>query len=292
MSIPDSILSKIKALFRLADTTRCATRAEAELALQKAQELMVKWGLSKVDVEDTSDEAMANRSYNVHSREFRTGRPRYPVDQYIARIIIACFNVRVVWSWEWSRKEMKAKKGSRRAEGGQTTYSKMLKRLIYILVGEPEDTEFAKLAVEELTRMMRGLFDQYMREQYRRGFWAPKKADPPCLETQLQKEMAFEGTSVEEVRHSFLRGVETGFKDAANRGREAAYAEATRANVDAYAIVLSGKKEAIQKWMNSNMSLSKSRGTYGWRGSGGSGHAYQTGYKAGSTFKVGLRKLS
>jgi len=280
MTADNNILEKIRALFRLADTTRGASRAEAELAMQRAQEIMAKYGISKIDVADVSEEARAARKFNIHQREYKTGRPKYPSDLYIAHILHECFNVRVVWSTEYEKVKTKSRRFGIERE-------RWIKRHIYIFVGEPEDTEIAQMATEELHRMMRGLFDQYMRQHYGKGFWGSKDSILP--NTDLADEVESGETSVGDLRHSFLRGMERGFIDAAKKGQAKAFEDESASRVSAYAIVLVDKKSAIVKWMETNLPTSKSRG--GARSSSWHGHAYGEGYKRGGEIKVGQRKI-
>jgi Protein of unknown function (DUF2786) len=140
------LMEKIRALFRLADTTRGATKAEAELALQRAQELMTKHGIDQIDVEDIGESAREARAFNIHQRKYDTGRPRWVEDIFIAQILQQCFNVKVVWS----RHYQKTRTGS------------FKECITYILIGEPTDTEIAVMACEELYPMMWGLYRQYL----------------------------------------------------------------------------------------------------------------------------------
>jgi hypothetical protein len=277
----NSILEKIRALFRLADTTRGASRAEAELAMQRAQEIMAKYGISKIDVADASEEARAARKFNIHQREYRTGRPKYPSDLYIAHILHACFNVRVIWSTEFEKIRTKPRKA------GGIERERWIKRHIYIFVGEPEDTELAEMATQELHKMMRGLFDQYMRQHYGKGFWGSKDSNLP--NTDLADEVESGETSVGDLRHSFLRGMERGFIDAAKKGQAKAFENEAASRVSAYAIVLVDKSKAIVNWIEQNITTSKSKG--GARSSSWHGHAYGEGYKRGGEIKVGQRKI-
>ncbi len=134
MSDNEKLLQKIRALFRLADTTRGATPDEAELAMQKAQALMVKHGIKKIQV-DVGDEQ--GQFAGVNRVDFQTGRKKSYSDDYVALILNTCFNVRILW-----RKTHEIVNG------------RPQERLTYVIIGEPTAIEFAKGIITELNPMM------------------------------------------------------------------------------------------------------------------------------------------
>src|SRR6266487_4224398 len=142
------LLEKIRALFRLADKTRGASAAEADLAMEKAQMLMTKYGIEQVTVEEIGAEAREARAFNIHQRYVNTGRPRWPEDQYIRRILMAVFNVRVIWSTHYTR----------------TKAGRSKECVSYLLVGEPHDTEIGEMVIHEIYPIMWHLYRNYRKD--------------------------------------------------------------------------------------------------------------------------------
>ncbi len=73
-------------------------------------------------------------------REYRTGRQRYETDRYIARILIRCFNVRVIWATTYEKVKGWRKRWDHLSNKHIKVERDVFKqRLVYCLVGEPAD---------------------------------------------------------------------------------------------------------------------------------------------------------
>lgn len=255
------MLEKIRALFRLADVARGASQAEAELAMEKAQLLMTKFGIKQVEVEQQGKDAREARQFNVHQRVFKTGRQEHADDRFIARILRECFNVKIVWSsyhevvdgWvtdPWTKEKL--------------PHKRVKSRLTYLIFGEPNDTEIAEMVIQELHEIMWQLYRSYLKD---------------------------EGIAHNAILYnSFFQGVHDGFIAAAQRGQNQAFKEAGESASNLYAIVIVDKAKAIQAYIQKTCPTTprRSRGIKLDRGS----HAHASGYKAGGSIRVGQRKIT
>lgn len=258
----EKLLEKIRALFRLADKARGASPAEAELAMEKALLLMTKHGIDKIEVEQKGAEAKEARSFNVNQYYFRTGRQRHADDAFIATILRECFNVRIIWSSYnevvdgWYENPWTKEKEPRK---------RIKERLTYIIVGEPEDIEVAKIVIEELHSIMWHLYRAYLKD-----------------EGLPHKNFVFQ---------SYFNGIQDGFIKAAERGKQQAMNAASPNSANQYAIVLVDKAQAIRAYVKAHIPTKPSSSRKGGKADFCPG-SYERGVKDGGTIRVGLRKLS
>lgn len=133
----NSLINKIRALFRLADPKRGATPEEAKTALAKAQELMTRHGIQMASV-GNAEEKNQQPSWDFKKETYQTGRQRYEQDRYIYWILEKCFGVKVYFS-----------------SYGEYVKNKYVKRHAFVLVGDVMDVEVAKMAIDFLHPTMR-----------------------------------------------------------------------------------------------------------------------------------------
>ena len=122
----EDLTNRIRALLAKADITRGATEAEASASMNKAQELMTKYGIDHVDEEDTS-------TFGMDHEDVVMNRVSNDFDVNIAHILSDCFGVRVLFSI---------------TRLGQVTLHG------FILVGERINIELAKIALGILDKTM------------------------------------------------------------------------------------------------------------------------------------------
>jgi hypothetical protein len=278
------IVDKIRALLRKT-TERGASQAEMETAMEMAQKLMTKYNIDKITVDSAEAEEMRRKEPDVRQVYHHTKRQRYETDQYIARILRRCFSVRVLWSseyehvdsYEWTHTNPATGKYEEDEHGNYKKFKRttdyrgnpirvMKERLSYLLVGEQMDCDVAKMIVEELHPMMRQSFARYL------------------------KENGFKWNAV--LCHSFYEGIEDGYIQANERGRDSAMREAGKEKADKYAIVLVDKDKAINAFVKEKIMTVPSRVGYGARSGGHDDHAYGKGKQIGSKMKLGQTKLS
>lgn len=133
----ESILQKIRALFKMADPTNGASQNEMEVAMQKAKELMVRHGIEQMEMGDVSQK----ESGILHER-FNTGRKKRDEDRWIPAVLKQVFEVDILFSKVWDP--------SAGVAGGY--------RHIYVFVGTPADVEIAKTVLPVIyAAMSRGL---------------------------------------------------------------------------------------------------------------------------------------
>jgi hypothetical protein len=123
-SIDSKLIEKIRNLLKLADVSRGATPEEASAAMAKAQQLITKHKIDLMLLEETQEE---RQQFNfTHEYVVQDRTQRYDYDSNIARVLINCFGVKVLWSKEWFN--------------GKMCHT-------YLLVGEAIDIELAKIAI-------------------------------------------------------------------------------------------------------------------------------------------------
>lgn len=254
------LIEKIRSLFRLADATRGASQAEAELAMEKAIEIMTKHGIARIEVEQVGAEANEARTFNVHEVRFNTNRRRGYEDIRIATILRNCFNVRVLWSTHYEHEVVDGQARTRRDGRGR-----LIERLCYILVGEPDATAVAQVVITELHVIMSRLFKDYLKDQ-----GLPWNAV---------------------LCHSFHDGLRDGFIDASKKGEETILAATDGAKVAKYELMVVDISHAINTYVKTNIPTKSSGFQHGPRDGGFSDHAYTKGHEAGGKIKVGLRKI-
>ncbi|MCK9587728.1 MAG: DUF2786 domain-containing protein [Terrimicrobiaceae bacterium] len=134
----ESVLHKIRSLFKMADPANGASQNEMEIAMQKAKELMVRHGLEQMQVGEVSEKA----GPSVLHERFNTGRKKRDEDRWIPAVLKQVFEVDILFSKVWDA-----------AAGVAGGY-----RHIYVFVGMPEDVEMAKLILPIIYgAMSRGL---------------------------------------------------------------------------------------------------------------------------------------
>lgn len=268
------MIDKIRALLRKT-TDRGASQAESEAAIEVAQKLMTKHGIDKMLVMSKEAEE-ASRNLEIVKQYHETGRQRYETDQYIARILNTCYSVKVLWSSSFEVVDSPTLKvvaydevtrhAKRDANGDPVLRPRrvMKKRLVYVLVGDKPDTEFAVMIIEELHPMMRRMFNAYNREN---------------------------GVPWDSVRcHSFFEGLEHGFRSANKRGKEAALLEAGETAANQYALILVDKEKATEDFY-SKIHTVRSRCVSGSRKGDFDSGAYKAGEAQGKKLKLGAKKL-
>jgi hypothetical protein len=280
----ESIVETIRKLLRLADPTRGATQAEAELAMQKAQKLMTEHGIKNMTVDSANADEFKKMNPEIKEFRFFTKRQRYETDQYISRILRRCFSTRTLWStkyefidsYEWTTRNPKTgllewdeEKGEYKKFKITEKYGRpirvMKERLVYLLVGEQSDIDVSVMIIEELHPMMRSFLNGYL------------------------KENKIKWNAV--VCHSFFEGITDGYIAANERGREEAMKEAGKKKADAYSIVLVDKDKAINLFVQKNIKTVPYRGISGSREGGHDPGAYDRGKKIGSKLTLGGKRL-
>jgi glutamate-1-semialdehyde 2,1-aminomutase len=109
----ESIINKIRNLFKMADPANGASQNETEIAMRKAKELMTRHGIEQMHIEDKPAEAFQQETIN-------TGRRRRDEDRWIPTVIHQVFEVKVLFTQAW--------------DSAKHTY-----RHAYLFVGEPVD---------------------------------------------------------------------------------------------------------------------------------------------------------
>jgi hypothetical protein len=134
----ESVLHKIRSLFKMADPANGASQNEMEIAMQKAKELMVRHGLEQMQVGEVSEKA----GPSVLHERFNTGRKKRDEDRWIPAVLKQVFEVDILFSKVWD--------ATAGVAGGY--------RHIYVFVGTPADVEIAKTVLPVIyAAMSRGL---------------------------------------------------------------------------------------------------------------------------------------
>jgi hypothetical protein len=92
MNLNDKTIAKIKALLNLADTSRGATEEEAKAAMQKAGELMAKYGLEMADLSEEEQ-----KQQEVEGAQFKMDMRERIIHRAVYRIIAQCFECKILW---------------------------------------------------------------------------------------------------------------------------------------------------------------------------------------------------
>lgn len=252
----DPIISKIRAL--LSKTMeQGATQAESESAISLAQKLMTKHNIDKMVIESAELlESRKNRPLEIIEHRHQTGRQRYETDNYISRILRNCFSVRVLWGSTWEVIKSKNKYGS--------DISSWKKRLDYYIVGDKDDVEFAKVAIEQLHPMMRRFHSAYLRANGQ--VWSAISC------------------------HSFYEGLTDAYIEANKKGKDEAMLESGVAASDQYALVLVDKEKAIKAKMQTIHTV-RGRSTGPRNSWAHDDKAFGEGKKAGKKLSVGAKQL-
>lgn len=134
--IPDSLIEKVKKILRLADTTRGATEAEAAVAWEKAQKLMMEHGLTMAGLnahKSATDKSATDFNIVEVSMTLKSGeRPQH---RFIYQILMHCFGIRII---RWKRTD-------------PTTWKPVLK---LAFMGTPEDVAIAEYVFTFIDRVM------------------------------------------------------------------------------------------------------------------------------------------
>jgi hypothetical protein len=133
----ESIVTKIRNLFKMADPANGATQNEIEIALRKAKELMTRHGIEQMQVEDKPAEEFQQETIN-------TGRRRRDEDRWIPTVIHQVFEVKVLFTQAW--------------DSAKSTY-----RHAYLFVGEPMDVAAAKLALPLIYEAMKTGLNRHLK---------------------------------------------------------------------------------------------------------------------------------
>ncbi len=141
-NIDSKLIERIRNLLKLADTSRGATPAEAAAAMAKAQQLITKHKIDLMLLEETPEE---RQTFNISHEYIVLDRTqRYDYDNNIARILIECFGVKVLWTKQWANGKMCH---------------------CYLLIGEPQDIALARMAIPIFRdALYRGVM-RYLRER-------------------------------------------------------------------------------------------------------------------------------
>jgi hypothetical protein len=251
----NSLINKIRALFRLADPKRGATPEEAKTALAKAQELMTRHGIQMASV-GNADEQNQQPSWDFKKETYQTGRQRYEQDRYIYWILEKCFGVKVYFSSYSEYVDVPPRK----SKYGNTSFRSTktyVKRHAFVLVGDAMDVEVAKMAIDFLHPTMRRSYLDF------------------CKAT---------GTKFN-VRdaHTHYQGIMDGYVKASDQGQELARAQAKKKDADAYSIVLVDKQNALAAFVKKNV---KATGGTSARCTNGSAAAYESGYRTGKSLDI------
>lgn len=232
----NSLVNKIRGLFRLADPTRGASPEEAKTALAKAQELMTKHGIEMATVGDHDDQGFNKPSegFKFGKETFNTGRQRYEQDRYIYWILERCFGVKCYFS----------------TYGERSSTGSWVSRHSYILVGEELDREVAKLVIAFLHPTMRRSYLDFCKVSGRKF-------------------------SVADA-HAHYRGIQEGYLTASEQGQALARSRVKKADADAYALVLVDKNNALMAYVEDVMTNvgkgRRTRANFGSQESYASGH--------------------
>jgi len=143
----NNIIEKIRKLLRLADPTRGASEAEAELAMQRAQELMTQHNISLAAVGNEDGEVPA--AFVVGKDVYQTGRRKMDIDQYTSWVLKEVLEIKVAWM-KYVDKDAKGKWCQRHA---------------YILIGGENEREYAKLLIEMLCSAMTVGLSKYLKDR-------------------------------------------------------------------------------------------------------------------------------
>lgn len=134
----ESIITKIRNLFKMADPANGATQNETEIAMRKAKELMTRHGIEQMQIEDQQPAAeFAQETIN-------TGRRRRDEDRWIPTVIHHVFEVKVLFTQTWDS-------------------AKSVYRHAYLFVGEPLDVEAAKIALPLIYEAMKTGLNRHLR---------------------------------------------------------------------------------------------------------------------------------
>jgi hypothetical protein len=138
----EKLLTKLRALLNMADTSRGAHQAEAESFLKKAHELMAKHGIEEMEL--SALEGNEAGAPEITEERVDTGVRRRVCDQYIFRILKSCFDVDVIFSTH------------RLVPGGP-------EKQTYILIGDQCDIAFARIAIPIMHRTMISTLGLYLK---------------------------------------------------------------------------------------------------------------------------------
>lgn len=233
----EKLLSKLQALLNMADTSRGSSEAEAQSFLKKAQELMAKHGIEEMELADIGDKPT---EMEIVEQRHDTGVRRRITDTYVFRILKKCFDVDVIFSHH------------RMVPGGP-------EKQTYILIGDPLDVAFARIAIPIMHRTMVTTLGIFLKANSKT--W----------------------TAVYE--HSICEGVYQGFVTASEQGKELATKVLSKEKKEQYGLILVNKADAIQKYREDNYKNLKSC-SRGPRDNSKDAAAYSTGFKAGASMDV------
>jgi hypothetical protein len=142
---PDSLINKIRNLLKMADPANGASQNEMEVAMQKAEELMVRHGIEAMQV----GEASTSAGPAIQQETINTGRKKRDEDRWIPSVIKKVFEVDVVYTSIWDR-----------TVGEFGGY-----RHAYMFVGEPNDIAMAKLILPLVYDAMRLGLNRHLRDR-------------------------------------------------------------------------------------------------------------------------------
>ena len=218
MQNDSTTLDRIHKLLRLADKSRGATEHEAQTALTKAQELMVKHNIDSARICIEKGE-----KFEVEAGEGQIQLPKNlnPCDMPILTILHNYFNVKCVVT-----------------RGGESFCT---------LIGSAEDVDFATFAF------------RYLRATFLRC-WKEFKADRPWASA-----------------NAYYKGLRYGLSKALQAAKDKA-----SEGFSGYALIISAKTEAIQKYQDDHFGKLKKIGTPCIKDS----ESYYAGVEKGETLKV------
>lgn len=150
----DKLILRIVKLLSLADPSKGATPAEAASAFAKAQELITLNGLELADIRSAQElmtGAQSASSFDIGEDLIKSGRvQRYDYETNVARILMRCFGVRIIWCKE--------------LDNGRSRHA-------YIIVGERLDRALARAAYPILCEAMIGGVRRLLREELGGAKW-------------------------------------------------------------------------------------------------------------------------
>ncbi len=250
------IVDKIRFLLRKTRRGSGTTEAEAKSAMDKAMELMIKHRIDKIRV-DEAEEKDIRLGFNIVKERHETGRKRGYEDEFIMQIIGNCFMCRVLYSTSFEIVESRTKK----------TWDGHPKKVyrdtfVYVLVGDKEDVEIAKMVIDELYPIMRHLFARHLKE---RG-------------------ITWNAVSC----RSFLEGLTWTYCTDNRRQRE----EIALDMRDKYALVVQSKKEAIDEFVTNKVRTVRARASGPRDPYRSDSRAHNAGVASAKKLKFGVKKLN
>lgn len=139
--VTSNLIEKIRNLFKMADPKNGATPNEMEVALRKAQELMTRHGIEKMQLGE------AQEPETICKETINTNRKKRDEDRWIPAVIHQVFDVKVIWMKSWDP-----------TVGSSGGY-----RHNYIFIGESFDVEAAKIAMPIIYEAMKNGLNSHLR---------------------------------------------------------------------------------------------------------------------------------